>query len=104
MNEVVGEACDAVTLGCAECWSGVIEQHWECLLEAGLWWTVGVVLSRVRPVSNLLVHGWPRAIAPLAAKPLKTRPCPYMAITECSALPFVWCGMQGNGATQWLLA
>ncbi len=35
---------------------------------------------------------WPRAMAPVAAKLLKTEPCPYMVITECSALPFVWLG------------
>lgn len=57
---------------------------------------------RVRPVSNLLVFDWPRATALLAAKPLKIRPCPYMVITECSALPFVWGGMRGKGATSWL--
>lgn len=87
---------------CPEYWSGVIEQHWECPVKAGHEWTMGVVLIRVRPASNLLVRGWPRATVPLAAKPLKTRPCPYMVITECSALPFVWCGMPGKGATQWL--
>lgn len=35
---------------------------------------------------------WLRAMAPLAAKLLKTDPCPYMVITECSATSFVWQG------------
>ena len=45
---------------------------------------------------------WPRAMAPVAAKLLKTEPCPYMVITECSATSFCLAlvGMWGTSSTQ----
>lgn len=39
-----------------------------------------------------LVVFWPRATLPVAAKRLKTEPCPYMVTTECSSTSFCLTG------------